>query len=506
MNHKLRKLLLLIFGMSLVIAVVFLIKMDDDSDSPVAFPGKKPLSVSQPIVVNDSSFIKIDSTVKENIVQEPVYQVDIDFNVEKYQLTGRTKVEVWNIGGLPTKEIKFQLFLNAFNEGQRPPILKSFLSKAYPNGEKHGGIKVSSVYVDGKALPFKTNNIVMAIQLNSSWKPGTKKVISLDWKADIPEIHHRVGKDGGNFWFGNTLPILAAYDNGWKTNQYELIGDPFNSDIANFIVNIKTPKEYQVLATGSETEQLDAGVRLTRIEATKVRDFTFAVFKNTQKASVVTDSNIQVNLYYNKSKEIVAEKAVKQAAAFLTYMEQQLIDYPYNELDIFGNEMFITGMEYPGMVYIDSDRLNDPKGVQTVLHEIAHQWFYNLVGNDQIKEPWLDEGFATFYTNRYLQSKGLLPKITSELLAKERKNNSLKIAGVKEYTAWIPYWKGVYQRGSYLLVDLQRMMGEDDFNEMVQAYVEKYAYQKVTTSKFQDAVQQHYSKDLSSFWSDWFNL
>ncbi|OME78708.1 hypothetical protein BK120_23520 [Paenibacillus sp. FSL A5-0031] len=504
--HQILKKCSLLFGVSIIISIVFLWPSNEEKTYPIEYTQIEPLMEEESNEAANSKAQESNINEQEAIIKETLYVVDIVFNADRRQLTGKTLVEVWNRKELPTDEIKFQLYLNAFKEGKEAPVLDSFLLKTYPNGIKPGGIEIRNVYVDDELQIFSAEEVVMVVKLNSGWAPKTKKIISFEWTATIPEIHHRVGGRNSDFWFGNVIPTLAVYDNDWQTNQYELIGDPFNSDIANFTVNISIPDDYQIIATGYEEVGVQgADTRTIRVVANKVRDFTFALIKNPKKISLITNSGVHVNLYYKKTEDSTAQKALKQAVAFLAFLENKLIDYPYDELDIVENEMFITGMEYPSMVYIDSDRLNDLEGVQTVMHEIAHQWFYNLLGNDQIIEPWLDEAFSTFYTSRYLQSQGQMHSVTQELLTAERKNKSTTIGSVKNYTTWNSYWKSVYQRGSYMLFDLQHLMGQNLFDQMMKTYVEKYAYNTVSTIDFRGIVRQYYTIELDSFWNDWFN-
>ncbi|XEC93544.1 M1 family metallopeptidase [Paenibacillus tarimensis] len=506
--------LLLLSGLSIIV-VLFTLSNEDSTNKIEPVAAEKSFDDKPPVTKPDEASVGLyfdqpvieqsDSMDKEVPVREPQYRMDIEFHPEERLLTGKTEVEVWNMHTEPVKDIKFHLHLNAFNKGARRPVLDSFVSRTYPHGVRYGGIKVGSVVEEDRELPFQVEGTVLTVQLDTVWEPETKRVISLEWEADIPGIHHRVGTDGGNFWFGNTVPVLAVYDNEWRTNDYEPVGDPFNTVISNFLVHIATPEEYRIVATGTQAESIENGRRLTNVEAYRVRDFSFAATKDTKLASVTTSSGVQLNLYYRKLSDALAKQALKDAEQFLAHMEGELTGYPYRELDIFENEMFITGMEYPGMVYVDSDRLKHPKGIQTLLHEIAHQWFYNLIGNDQINEPWLDEGFATFYTDRYLQQQDILSAVSPQTLDKERKNKKVSIAGVQNYSIWNSYWKSAYQRASYMIFDLERTMGTETFKEMMQAYAGQYAYQIATSADLRAIVQRYADEDMASFWQDWFN-
>lgn len=468
------------------------VKQISNTRSPVVKqePDDQAAVVQSPVVVPEPT--------------SPKYDIHLLFDPVKQTITGYSTIEVWNRSKAMTDEIYLQLHLNAFREGEQAPVLDQFYKKAYPDGIRFGGIEVETLKVDGRPVPYQQEGTVLTVSLEQSWQPQSQKLIELTWTANIPDIHHRTGNEAGRWWFGNLLPILAVYDGEWHTNGYSVIGDPFFSETADFSVEVETPLGYQVIATGDETEKSKSGKLVTKIEASKVRDFAFAITDNTKQMTYRSKTGIELHLYYKKAKEGSIRELLSLAADFLDDMSDQVTPYPYAELDIFENEMFITGMEYPGFVLMDADRLNDPKGAETLLHEIAHQWFYNLVGNDQVKEPWLDEGFATFYTDDYLQRKGLKPKLTQEVISKAKLNHSLRIGSTDIYSDWSTYWRSNYQKGSYALFDLKNHLGSAAFQKLIRDYVTTYQDEIATIDAFQNVTKPYLTEQSSSIFEEWF--
>src|SRR5690606_39065897 len=161
------------------------------------------------------------------------------------------------------------------------------------------------------------------------------------------------------YWFGNALPILAVYDGEWHHYAYEAAGDPFFSGTADYRVRITAPAGLSVYATGEEQRSIsdDAGadIAVTDIAAPQVRDFAFALSGSHRTIQAETVNGIAVHLHYRKSSDVRAEEALQQAASMIEHMETRVGAFPHSELDIFENEMFVTGMEYPGIVFVRSD-------------------------------------------------------------------------------------------------------------------------------------------------------
>lgn len=339
-----------------------------------------------------------------------------------------------------------------------------------------------------------------------SWMSGEKLALRLQWKAAIPQVYHRTGMKDGAYWFGNSLPILAVYNNEWKANDYEVIGDPFFSESSDYDVQITTPLEYRVYATGDEEEKVEQGQRITQIKADQVREFVFAVSSNHRVLTGVTKDNVKVNIYYRYADEEQIKNTLKLSIGMLEYMNQRVGSYPYTELDIFENEMFITGMEYPAMVFVQSKRLNSPAGIQTVLHEVVHQWFYNIVGNDPLNEPWLDEGMATYFTDEFLKKEQLNDFYANESAKLNRTNPNLPIKGVEAYHDWSTYWRSNYRKSSMMIYDLRKQMGETVFDSFIKDYVESYRFDIVSTEQFIQLAEKYKGEDMSSFFSKWMGV
>ncbi|MBE3554590.1 MAG: hypothetical protein IMW85_06300, partial [Thermicanus sp.] len=171
--------------------------------------------------------------------------------------------------------------------------------------------------------------------------------------------------------------------------------------------------------------------------------------------------------------------------------------YPYKRLTLFENEMFISGMEYPGLILLDRSKY---KG-ETVAHEVAHQWFYNLVGNDQVMEPWLDEAIVTYYTDRFIRGSGLNDYYL-QIKKRWEKDGKPKLSSVLGYTTWSQYYRDIYLYGSLMLYELEQKMGREKFNDFMKKYVTEFRGKIAHKEDFIRLSEEISGVNLDSFFSD----
>ena len=150
----------------------------------------------------------------------------------------------------------------------------------------------------------------------------------------------------------NWFPIACVYDErGWNTKSYEMIGDPFYSEISNFDVTILAPKKYKLGSTGKVIDsKSDNKKSMHIIEADNVRDFAFVL---SNKFDVKEDSikNIEINTYsldkeFSEFSTIVAKDSIK-------IFSEMFGKYPYDTYSVVASDFYIGGMEYPNLSMID---------------------------------------------------------------------------------------------------------------------------------------------------------
>ncbi|WP_028987255.1 M1 family metallopeptidase [Thermicanus aegyptius] len=436
-------------------------------------------------------------TQNEGVDPSPTYTHHLSFQPENRILTGDSLIQTWNRTNIPTREIHLQVFLRAFGKGEPAPVFNEFMPKVYPGGFSYSSLQLTQVLLDGEPVPYTVENADLKLILLKDWKPGEKKEIRISWKAELPAIHHRMGKEGDSFWFGNALPILAVYDGKWHSYAYEKAGDPFFSQFSDYHVEIEYPSRYTLISTGEKEERSEGEKKIAKVHAEGVREFAFALTAQHQVVSKLTEDGVLLQFYYYKLSKKAAQEGLDQAEEMLRFMKNLVGEYPYKRLTLFENEMFISGMEYPGLILLDRSKY---KG-ETVVHEVAHQWFYNLVGNDQVMEPWLDEAIVTYYTDRFIRGSGLNDYYL-QIKKRWEKDGKPKLSSVLGYTTWSQYYRDIYLYGSLMLYELEQKMGREKFNDFMKKYVAEFRGKIAHKEDFIRLAEEVSGVNLDSFFSN----
>jgi aminopeptidase N len=213
-----------------------------------------------------------------------------------------------------------------------------------------------------------------------------------------------------------------------------------------------------------------------------------------------------------------AEFVLRTAVEALESYEDRFGDYPYPEMELISTPMQALGIEYPGVMGI-SIELYDPGasigGVPsrvylegTVAHEVAHQWFYNLVGNDQVHDPWLDEALAQYATYLYyLDAHGDQAAASYRQSWFERWDRvdraEIPIGLPAGDYQGAEYSGIVYGRGPIFINELSEAMTPERFDAFINNYVNSHAWGIATDQSFQAAAETACGCDLDVLFARW---
>ncbi len=468
----------------------------------------------------DTESIKItgvnnDIEATQNATQLAIYNtydVNLEVNPETRIINGVQKIKFTNKTGKNLDKIYLNVYLNAFSSDYGlTPYFSNFYNKIYKNGLSYGYTKVINASCDNEDAGFVLNGTVLELTPQNIIKTNDAAEIKIQFESFVPKINHRTGANDKAMWFGNFLPTLAVYDKeGWHTEPYYPAGEPFYTETSSYIVNIKTPANYTVVATGLETttEIENKTEKTTTITAKLARDFAFAISDSYVKDTVTTESGIDINLYSytnipNKNEILrIAEES-------LNFFSDKIATYPFMQLDIVECELFFEGgMEYPEIIFMDSKKLKNKNVYSTIAHEIGHQWFYNIIGNNQIKNAWLDEATTMFIQEGiFLDDKKIEQKIVAEYenLKTKLKQNSEDIMSnsIDKYSSWEDYYNIQYLKGKLMMYSLKCKMGEETFDRFLKDYYTKYAFRVVGRSDFIEAAEEAYGDKLTEFFNNW---
>jgi aminopeptidase N len=269
-----------------------------------------------------------------------------------------------------------------------------------------------------------------------------------------------------------------------------------------------------VASSGStlETQEKGDGTRTWVAVGGPMRDFYVAMSADYEVLSEEVDG-IRVSSYYRSAQAEGGELALRYATDSLRLFSEQFGPYPYAELDIIATPTNAGGIEYPGAIVI-AQRLYDEEGgffELATVHEVAHQWWYGLVGNDQLDEPWLDESLTNY--SAYLYYEGTAGRARADFIkervfeesyrAVQQEGRDRGVAGPVASFSELDYATIVYGKGPLFFDAVRARLGDDAFFAALHAYLKAHhyglAYPDDLVAAFEGASDQQID-DLYEFW------
>ena len=313
------------------------------------------------------------------------------------RLEGVQRVRVTNQEGTGLNELYFRLY----------PNLPAF----------NGSAEVSRALVDGKvvAVTHPYDGTVAHIPLEGGLDPGETVDVTLWFGATLPTQVYAgtagaglYGFVGGVYDLAGFYPTLAVYDHrGWDLFAGASFGDSLFADVGFYQVALTAPQALAVVASGSTLAQTpnSDGTTTWRIAAGPVRSFYAAATDRWEAISEEVDG-ITVNSYFPVGGLASAQTALSYTTGSLRVFNRLFGQYPYRELDVVPLPTTAFGMEHAGLLGLAANFYGEGGGGFGIAtpHEVAHQWFFNLVGNDQPDEPWLDESLANYAVFLYYEA------------------------------------------------------------------------------------------------------
>lgn len=460
----------------------------------------------------------VETTPEKNI---SLYQIDAELNAKDKIISAKQNINYINNEDVALNELYFHVYTNAFKAKETAPFLFDDFDRAYSRGFEAGYTEmISTKTKDGENLKSSfqgVGNTIMKVELPKSLEPGKAIEIAMEYKVAIPPANERFGYGENHFNLGNWYPVAAVYDKtGWNLDKYYAIGDPFYSDSANYEIEVKAPKEYMIAASGKllSTKE-ESGNNVWQFQGNNMRDFAFIANKDFKVAEQNVDGTI-VKSYYYKNDEKRGKEALKVGVNSIKIFNKKFGKYPYSTYSVV-ETVFPSGMEYPGLVYISDDyyRTFSNEDILTivVVHETAHQWWYSLVGNDQIDEAWLDEGFATYSESIYFENalstqrgknyfNNSVDERHNEAIA-ERLIDGVVVKGLDDFRNWDDYGPTVYTRGAVVLNKLRNKLGEEKFFQIIQQYFKEFEFKIASTEDFIRVSEEVSGQQLDDFFNTW---
>jgi len=485
-------------------------KVTADSNDIIPKVEKSEVKTTETTENNNSNNAKEVTLKTQN---EYTVYIDVNYKekkanvVEKIAFTNNTKEEL--------SKIYLNTYLNAFSgvQSKRLPYFSQFGNKIFKYGNDVGYINITSIVMDNNDLNFSQNDTYVCINMPKVIKPNTRIELTIAFEAKIPKICHRTGYNDNAMWFGNFIPTVAQYDkDGWNINSYYPAGDPFYSSISNFNVSITVDKGYTVIGSGIASVSEKDDKLSYCFKEDMIRDFAFSVSDKYNKVSKETKDNISIDFYYYSNIDN-PQKFLDAAEKSLNYCSNKIGTYPYKSFNIIETELFgEIGMEYPEIVFMDSNYLHKQSSVSSLIHETAHQWFYNIIGNNQIKNAWIDEGMVSLIQEcaKGLSNEEIAAIMESAYNDLNSQLNSLEVkivdTDISKFNSWTNYYYIEYIKSKLMFYNLREKMGEEKFEQFLKSYYNKYAFKTVSREDIVNTASEIFGQPLDQFFSNWLDF
>lgn len=439
------------------------------------------------------------SIAARSVLEQPsgasVYRIKLRLADDLLHATGVEEVIYTNTEAEPLADLHFRLFPNILG----------------------GEMTVTSVTVEGKpaTTTLGLEDSLLVVALTDALEPGKHVTIRLEFEQRIAEnvdLNYGVRAFyGGVLALAHSYPMIAVHDStGWNAEIPPAAGDLTFADMSYFQVEVNAPATLTLLGSGTEVEsRVDGERKIVTFAAGPARDFYLAGGPSFVRHSRETSTGT-VRVFAPQALANGALAALDYAESALAEFSSRFAPYPYSELEIVATPTLALGIEYPGVIAI-ADRILTPGDFRleaTVVHEVAHQWFYNLVGNDQLDDPWLDEALSQFATLQYFESRygaegaqGFRDSLEGrwERLGRREIPIGLPVAGFgpQEYGAI------VYGRGPLFFDELRETMGHSTFDAFLRRYVSTFAWGIATPAGLQETAEQSCGCDLDALFAEW---
>lgn len=477
------------------------------------------------------------------------YVIKAELNPGTAMVSGSEEITYYNNSSDTLKIIVLRLYADVFKKGNMHNL-------EIDPGDLNDGVKIISAKAGENVFDISQNSKTalrqgtkLILKLKNFIPPSSVEKIYIDWELSLPKkTFIRIGAYSlNNLFVGLWYPQVAVYDDirKWDMQDY-LAQQEYYNDFGNFDVEISVPEGYVVWGTGElqnanevlrndifekynnaktsseiikvieENDYLKgivtkAGEKLTwKFRAETVTDFAFGVSNNYLWDAVSTPAG------QNGKSVLVSAAYSKESADFTEVCDiaRQSVDYysnvfpgipfPFPVMTVYNGA---DGMEFP-MIINDGSFDTRSGTVYVTSHEILHMYFPFLVGTDETRYAFMDEGFAV-YIPEELQMQ-IEPELDQKLLQTTFFSRASGVASeppLINYSTYLygnQYFASYYGKSERALVTLEELLGRQKMKEVFIEFTNRWKYKHPTPYDFFFTVEDVAGMDLSWFWKAWY--
>ncbi|BAU54136.1 M1 family metallopeptidase [Mucilaginibacter gotjawali] len=487
------------------------------------------------------------------------YKLNVTLDTAKHQVSGTARITYTNNSPDPLGFLWLQVEQNIYREDSRGEATSPVEGGRFNNKVFTDGDQIKGVYVikNGKAekVDYVITDTRMQIKLNDTLRAGGSKIdLKIDYAFDVPEygtdrMGRKLYKNGWVYEIAQWYPRMEVYDDvtGWNVIPY-MGASEFYLEYGNFDYTVTAPASMVVVGSG---ELLNPAEVLTpkmigRLAVAKGSDKTVMIKDSVDlasKDSYPAKASLTWHFFCKNSRDVswAASKAFlwdaarinlpsgKKALAQSVYPIEskgekawsRSTEYVKGAIELYSTEWYeytypvatnvggiVGGMEYPGIVFCSSE--SQTGGLWEVTnHEFGHNWFPMIVGSNERKYAWMDEGFNTFInkvdTKVFNKGEYYDPQDAQKLAQAMFSPDADPIMSTPDVIQ--PNYLGfaAYEKPAMGLTILrEQILGEERFDYAFRTYIKRWAFKHPTPWDFFHSMDNAAGEDLSWFWNEWF--
>lgn len=477
--------------------------------------------------------------------QRADYTIAASLDTGAARLTGSVQIRYTNNSPDTLRYVWVQVDQNLYRAGSKGSALFPADSRSGVRGFQ-GGYDLTDVQVNGTSVRPRIDDTMMRLDLPTPLAPGGgKATISIKYSFRVPEHgSDRMGRDSALFEIAQWYPRMAVYDDvrGWNTDPYLGQGE-FYLEYGDVDYSVTVPAGYTVAGSGvlqnpaevltaeqqrrlttasrsadvvqiitqreaaAAKTQPVAGTKTWRFRAQRVHDVAWAGAPDFRWDATSWDGVLAQSYYEFPKAGKAWEQAAEQTAWTIRQYSQLVLPYPYPQATSVAGP--VGGMEYPMFVMVHYGT-DDPSSIfGTINHEHGHEWFPMIVGSNERRYAWMDEGFNT-YLNAFA--------------------NEARYPGQNAYPGYLKNWVDAvtqgtqsplmtapdnidasalgaigYRKPAIVLLTLRNhVVGPDLFDTAFREYARTWAFKHPTPGDFFRSIENSAGEDLSWFWHSFF--
>ncbi len=386
--------------------------------------------------------------------------------------------------------------------------LDEIVFRLYPNLTAFAGqMNVFDVMANGQPVTpvEEERRSVLRVPLPEPLAPGESAEVVLQFNSAIEggfaasygEYSYQRGVFAAPEWY----PVLSVYEEGrgwWHTRAHSIQGEQTYTETGLYEIRLTADDDVTVIMSGREIDTVDNGdgTLTHHVVSGPMRDSILVASRTLIPVRGEVDG-IALNVYYwddpnNLERNArAAEAGLQIAADALRIFSRTFGPYPFNEFDVVQTNTSAGGIEYPGVIVVANNVWSAANDFfeTVVAHEVAHQWWYSLVGNNQVAYPFIDESLTSFSEYVYYWETAATPRdeqYASDFIRRERSlynnyvgqgNPDLPLGLSTDSYFGFQYTLIIYTKGPLFFNEITEMIGREEMYRVLQEYFRRYRYE-----------------------------